>query len=67
MAEGKVLQVIIFALLTGLALGHMGDSGNKLLNFFQDINTMIMKMIILQTKKMIVIIMKHLKHGKIQN
>ncbi len=47
MAEGKVLQVIIFALLTGLALGHMGDSGNRLLNFFQDINTMIMKMIML--------------------
>ena len=47
MADGQVLQVIVFAVLMGVALAHMGSSGNKLLDFFKDINTMIMKMVLL--------------------
>ena len=46
MADGQVLQVIVFAVLMGVALAHMGSSGNKLLDFFKDINTMIMKMVL---------------------
>ncbi|MAH73206.1 MAG: dicarboxylate/amino acid:cation symporter [Cellvibrionales bacterium TMED49] len=47
MAEGQVLQVIVFALLMGLALAYMGDSGKRLLDFFKDINSLVMKMVML--------------------
>ena len=47
MADGQVLQVIVFAVLMGLALAHLGTSGDRLLDFFKDINTLIMKMVLL--------------------
>ena len=45
MADGKMLQVILFALLFGLALSKAGASGEKLRAFFSDLNDVIMRLI----------------------
>ena len=45
MAEGKMLQVIVFALLLGLALSRAGDAGSRIAGFFQDLNEVMMKLI----------------------
>jgi Na+/H+-dicarboxylate symporter len=45
MAEGKMLQVIIFALLMGLALSQAGEAGARIVSVFNDLNSVFMKMI----------------------
>jgi Na+/H+-dicarboxylate symporter len=45
MADGKMLQVILFALLFGLALSKAGTSGEKLRAFFMDLNDVMMRLI----------------------
>jgi Na+/H+-dicarboxylate symporter len=45
MAEGKMLQVIIFALLMGLALSRAGEAGARIVSVFNDLNSVFMKMI----------------------
>ena len=45
MADGKMLQVILFALLFGLALSKAGGSGEKLRAFFSDLNDVMMRLI----------------------
>ena len=45
MADGKMLQVILFALLFGLALSKAGASGEKLRAFFADLNDVMMRLI----------------------
>ena len=45
MADGKMLQVILFALLFGLALSKAGTSGQKLRSFFTDLNEVMMRLI----------------------
>jgi Na+/H+-dicarboxylate symporter len=45
MADGKMLQVILFALLFGLALSKAGTSGQKLRAFFMDLNDVMMRLI----------------------
>lgn len=45
MAEGNMLQVIVFAILFGMALGRSGESGEKLRVFFENTNDVIMTMI----------------------
>ena len=45
MADGKMLQVILFALLFGLALSRAGTSGQKLRAFFVDLNEVMMCLI----------------------
>ena len=45
MADGKMLQVILFALLFGLALSRAGTSGQKLRAFFADLNEVMMRLI----------------------
>ena len=45
MADGKMLQVILFALLFGLALSKAGASGGKLRAFFSDLNDVMMRLI----------------------
>ena len=45
MAEGKMLQVIIFALLMGLALSQAGEAGARIVSVFNDLNRVFMKMI----------------------
>jgi Na+/H+-dicarboxylate symporter len=45
MAEGKMLQVIVFALLLGLALSRAGAAGDRIGEFFADLNDVMMKLI----------------------
>ncbi len=45
MAEGMMLQVILFALLFGLALSKSGASGERLRVFFSDLNDVIVRLI----------------------
>jgi Na+/H+-dicarboxylate symporter len=45
MAEGNMLQVIVFALLLGVAMALSGDAGKRIGRFFEDINTVIMKLV----------------------
>ncbi len=45
MAEGKMLQVIVFALLLGLGLAHSGTSGARVRSLFEDLNQVMMKLI----------------------
>ena len=45
MADAKMLQVILFALLFGLALSKAGSSGQKLRSFFTDLNEVMMRLI----------------------
>jgi Na+/H+-dicarboxylate symporter len=45
MADGQMLQVILFALLLGLALSKAGDSGTRLRSIFADLNEVMMRLI----------------------
>ncbi|MCV6614048.1 MAG: dicarboxylate/amino acid:cation symporter, partial [Cellvibrionaceae bacterium] len=47
MAEGSMLQIIVFALLFGVAVSHAGDSGKRTLAWFEDINEVIMKLVMM--------------------
>lgn len=45
MAEGNMLQIIIFAILLGVAMSLAGQSGKRLLNTFDDLNIVIMRLV----------------------
>ncbi len=45
MAEGNMLQVIVFALLFGVAVTMSGARGKHVLNFFTDLDVVIMHMV----------------------
>jgi len=45
MAEGQMLQLIIFSMLLGLAISMAGTSGKKLLGAFSDWNEVILKLV----------------------
>lgn len=45
MADGVMLQVIFFSILFGLSLTLIGESGKSIIEFFNNINEVIMKMI----------------------
>ena len=45
MAEGNMLQIIVFALLFGIAITMSGARGKHVLNLFGDLNTVIMHMV----------------------
>jgi len=45
MAEGKMLQIIVFALLLGVAINHSGEAGERLKKNFQDWNEVVMKLV----------------------
>ncbi|RLA04732.1 MAG: dicarboxylate/amino acid:cation symporter [Gammaproteobacteria bacterium] len=45
MAEGKMLQIIVFAVLFGLAITQAGQKGQVISEFFQNMNEVIMKMV----------------------
>ncbi len=45
MAEGNMLQIIVFAVLFGIAMAMTGDAGKRLGEFFEDINTVIMRLV----------------------
>ena len=44
-AEGKMLQVIVFALLFGIAMALAGKAGERLTVIFQDLNEVIMRLV----------------------
>ena len=45
MAEGNMLQIIVFAILMGVAIIHSGDKGREVLSFFQSFNEVVMAMV----------------------
>ncbi|MGR5134138.1 dicarboxylate/amino acid:cation symporter [Vibrio alfacsensis] len=45
MAEGKTLQVIVFAVLFGIAISTAGKPGERIAAFFADLNDVIMKLV----------------------
>lgn len=45
MAEGKMLQIIVFALLFGYAISHAGEPGERIASFFRDLEAIVMKMV----------------------
>ncbi len=45
MAEGKMLQVIVFALLVGFALTRSGDAGARIAAWFRDLEVIVMRMV----------------------
>ena len=45
MAEGKMLQIIVFALLVGYAISHAGEQGRRIGSFFRDMEVVVMKMV----------------------
>ncbi len=47
MANGATLQIIVFALLFGFAVTKAGDQGRRITSFFNDLNAVIMKMVMM--------------------
>ncbi len=45
MAEGNMLQIIVFAILFGISMSLAGDAGRRLLSTFEDLNTVIMRLV----------------------
>lgn len=45
MAEGNMLQLIVFAILSGIGLSLLGEKGEFLLKLFQGLNDLIMKLV----------------------
>jgi Na+/H+-dicarboxylate symporter len=45
MADGKMLQIIVFALLFGYAVSHAGEQGRRIASFFRDLEAVVMKMV----------------------
>ncbi len=47
MAEGNMLQIIVFSVLLGLAMTMAGEAGKKVTAAFNDLNEVIMKLVML--------------------
>jgi Na+/H+-dicarboxylate symporter len=47
MSEGRMLQIIVFAVLLGVAITLAGEKGRDLLRFFESANAVIMKLVFL--------------------
>jgi len=45
MAEGEMLQIIVFALLFGYAISHAGEAGRRVAAFFSDLEAVVMRMV----------------------
>ena len=45
MAEGNMLQIIVFAVLLGYAISHAGAPGQRIGSFFRDLEAVVMKMV----------------------
>lgn len=45
MAQGNMLQIIVFALLFGIAMAMSGEPGKRLGNLFEDFNKVIMRLV----------------------
>lgn len=47
MADGNMLQIIVFSLLMGVAISQAGEPGRKMQEFFNQFNEVIMKMVVI--------------------
>lgn len=47
LSEGNMLQIIVFALLFGVAVALSGKPGERVKDFFEDINEVIMKLVVM--------------------
>ena len=47
MAEGEMLQIIVFAALFGVALTLTGEGGRRLVAFFEDLNQAVLRLVML--------------------
>jgi len=47
LAEGEMLQIILFALLLGVSMSMAGKPGERVLEFFQDLNHVIMRLVVI--------------------
>ncbi|MAW34198.1 MAG: dicarboxylate/amino acid:cation symporter [Proteobacteria bacterium] len=47
MAEGNMLQIIIFSILMGIALSKVGEKGKQVLQVFESANAIVMKMVLI--------------------
>ncbi|WP_444908446.1 dicarboxylate/amino acid:cation symporter [Microbulbifer sp. SSSA008] len=45
MAEGNMLQIIVFALLMGYAISRCGEPGQRVAALFSDLNTVVLRMV----------------------
>jgi Na+/H+-dicarboxylate symporter len=50
MATGNMLQIIVFAVLFGVAMTLAGASGKRLLGFFQDANEVVLRLVLVLMK-----------------
>ena len=50
LAEGQMLQIIVFALLFGFAVSLAGERGKHVVNLFTDLNEVILKMVFVVIK-----------------
>ncbi|MEJ2132296.1 MAG: dicarboxylate/amino acid:cation symporter [Gammaproteobacteria bacterium] len=46
MANGEMLQIIVFAILLGIAIAHAGEPGQRIKGVFEDLNAVIMRLIL---------------------
>lgn len=47
MAEGNMLQIIVFSILMGVAISRCGETGKKVQQLFEQFNEVIMKMVVI--------------------
>ncbi|MEX1221869.1 MAG: dicarboxylate/amino acid:cation symporter [Idiomarina sp.] len=47
MAEGNMLQIIVFALLFGISMALAGKAGDRLKGFFDDLNDVVMRLVMI--------------------
>lgn len=47
LAEGEMLQIIFFAIISGISLSCLGEKAKKLVEFFNGLNDMMLKMVTL--------------------
>jgi Na+/H+-dicarboxylate symporter len=47
MAEGNMLQIIVFSLLMGLALAQIGDAGKNAFAMFESLDAVVMRMVLI--------------------
>lgn len=47
MAQGNMLQIIVFAVLFGIALTMSGKKGQRVLSIFKDLNEVVMKLVLI--------------------
>lgn len=50
MAEGKMLQIIVFALLLGMAVNHSGEAGQRIRSHFEDWNIVVLNLVTMLMK-----------------